>query len=153
MKNVVIFGAGIAGLSAAHEFARLGYKVSIYEANSDAGGFFRSARMPQDKNMPSEYSWHGLGPWYHNVFDIMKHIPFDEEGSVYDKSLSRPINYGIVSDVATKSDVEDIVFSTIGRFRMTWFDQVRWAKLLFKTWTSNRRTKEYYSKLNASETW
>ncbi len=153
MKNVAIFGAGISGLAAAHEFIRLGYKVSIYEANLDAGGFFRSARMPEDKAMPSEYSWHGLGPWYHNVFDIMKQIPFDEEGSVYDKSLSRPISYGIVSDVATKSDAEDIVFSTIGRFRMTWWDKVRWAKLLFKTWTSNRRTKEHYSKLNASETW
>jgi hypothetical protein len=109
--------------------------------------------MPQDKSMPSEYSWHGLGPWYHNVFDIMKQIPFDEEGSVYDKSLSRPINYGIVSDVATTSDPEDIIFSTIGRFRMTWFDRVLWAKLLFMTWTSNRRTKEYYANLNASETW
>lgn len=153
MKNVAIFGASVAGLSAAHEFTRLGYQVSIYEANRDAGGFFRSARMPQDKSMPSEYSWHGLGPWYHNVFDIMKQIPFDEEGSVYDKSLSRPINYGIALDRASESDPEDIVFNIIGRFRMTWWDKIRWAKLLFQTWTSNRRTKEYYSKLNAAETW
>ncbi|MBW1903218.1 MAG: NAD(P)-binding protein [Deltaproteobacteria bacterium] len=55
MKTVAIFGAGIAGLSAAHEFARLGYKVSVYEANQEAGGFFRSSRMPGHENMPSEY--------------------------------------------------------------------------------------------------
>ena len=65
-KTAAVFGAGIAGLSAAHEFARLGYEVSVYEANNEAGGFFRSARIPGDGNMPSEYSWHGMGPWYHN---------------------------------------------------------------------------------------
>jgi phytoene dehydrogenase-like protein len=151
MKNIVIFGAGVAGLSAAHEFLRLGYQVTVYEANHDAGGFFRSARMPKDYGMPSEYSWHGFGPWYHNVFDIMKQIPFDENGSVYDKSLSRPVNYGIVSDKATESNAERVIFSMFLRFRMTKWDTVKWAKLLFKTWTANRRTKEYYSALNASE--
>lgn len=84
-KTADVFGAGIAGLSAAHEFARLGYEVSVYEANNEAGGFFRSARMPGDGDMPSGYSWHGMGPWYHNVFDLLRQIPFDETGSVYDK--------------------------------------------------------------------
>lgn len=153
IKSVAIFGAGIAGLSAAHEFLRLGYHVSIYEANPDAGGFFRSARQPQDHGMPSEYSWHGLGPWYHNTFDIMKQIPFDENGSVYDRSLSRPINYGIVSDGTNEQSKDELVFGMLRRFRMTWWDKVRWAKLLFKTWTSNRRTLEHYSHLNASEAW
>ena len=47
-KTAAVFGAGIAGLSAAHEFARLGYEVSVYEANNEAGGVFRSARIPGD---------------------------------------------------------------------------------------------------------
>lgn len=64
MKTVAIFGAGIAGLASAHEFTRLGYKVFVYEANREAGGFFRSARVSGHENMPSEYSWHGFGPWY-----------------------------------------------------------------------------------------
>ena len=46
MKTVAVFGAGIAGLSAAHEFTRLGYTVSVYEANGNAGGFFRHAQYP-----------------------------------------------------------------------------------------------------------
>ena len=56
MKSVIIFGAGIAGLSTAHELIQLGYAVSVYEATDQPGGFFRSSRLPQD-NMPSEYSW------------------------------------------------------------------------------------------------
>ncbi|MEK9159249.1 MAG: FAD-dependent oxidoreductase [Patescibacteria group bacterium] len=153
MKSVAIFGAGISGLSATHEFARLGYAVAVYEANADAGGFFRSARMPQDQGMPSEYSWHGFGPWYHNVFDVMKQIPFDEKRTVYDAALSRPINYGIVGDRDEKAFGEENVFSMFQRFRMTWLDKITWSILLFKTWTSNIRTKKHYSSLNAAEVW
>jgi uncharacterized protein with NAD-binding domain and iron-sulfur cluster len=48
MKSIVIFGAGIAGLSAAHELAQLGYAVSVYEATDQPGGFFRSIFPPLD---------------------------------------------------------------------------------------------------------
>ena len=97
-KSVAVFGAGIGGLSAAHEFAELGHEVSVYEADEEAGGFFRSARLPRNENMPSEYSWHGMGPWYHNTFDLMQQIPFDETGSLYDKGLSRPIAFCVAPD-------------------------------------------------------
>ena len=90
-RTVAIYGAGVAGLTAAYELVRRGWHVCVYEANSEAGGFFRSACRAADRNMPSEYSWHGLGPWYHNVFDLMRQIPFDESGSVYDRALSRPV--------------------------------------------------------------
>lgn len=151
-KTVAIFGAGVAGLSAAHEFSRLGYRVTIYESNSEVGGFFRSARETKDQGMPSEYSWHGFGPWYHNTYDIMKQIPFDDHHSVYDKCFSRPINYGIAHDQIKDADVE-APFRMLKRFRMTSLDKLRWAFLLFKTWSSNHRTKKYYSKLNAAEAW
>jgi len=99
MKTIVVFGAGIAGLSAAHELSQLGYKVSVYEAMDQPGGFYRSARCSHS-NMPSEYSWHGMGPWYHNTFDLMKQIPFLDRGSLYDVVLSRPIDFGIFPDDA-----------------------------------------------------
>ncbi len=51
-KSVAVFGAGIAGLSAAQEFATLGYKVSVYEADSEAGGFYRSARIQGTATCP-----------------------------------------------------------------------------------------------------
>ncbi|WP_235848429.1 NAD(P)-dependent oxidoreductase [Litchfieldia alkalitelluris] len=37
-KAVAVIGSGPAGLSSARELARLGYKVTIYEANKKAGG-------------------------------------------------------------------------------------------------------------------
>lgn len=153
MKIVAIFGAGVAGLSAAHEFSRLGYHVNVYETNPDAGGFFRSARRPENKLTPSEYSWHGFGPWYHNLFDIMKQIPFDDGSSVYEKSLSRPINYGIIPDKSAKQFNEKSLFDISQKLRLTWWDKVRWVQLLFKTWSSNQRSKKYYSRLIASEQW
>jgi len=31
MKSIIIFGAGIAGLSTAHDLIQLGYSVAVYE--------------------------------------------------------------------------------------------------------------------------
>ncbi len=150
-KSVAVFGAGIAGLASAHEFARLDYQVSVYEANREAGGFFRSARMPENGNMPSEYSWHGFGPWYHNAFDVMKQIPFDETGSLYEKAFSRPIDFGIAPDEG-KTQFNDSRPLPVSRMlRLRGLDSLRWGWLTAKTWTSNRRTLERYARLNAAE--
>jgi glycine/D-amino acid oxidase-like deaminating enzyme len=153
MKSVAVFGAGISGLSAAHEFARLGYRVSVYEANCEAGGFFRSARTPMERGMPSEYSWHGMGPWYHNTFDVMKQIPFDATGSVYEKALSRPIDFGTAPDKGRAEFDHSHILHVSRMLRMSGLDSVRWAWLMLKTWAANRRTLEQYARLNASEQW
>ena len=51
-KRVAIVGAGPAGLSAAHFLAREGYRVTVFEALSVAGGMMRltipSYRLPRD---------------------------------------------------------------------------------------------------------
>lgn len=51
-KSIAIVGSGPAGLSAARELSRLGYKVTIFEAEEQAGGLNRhgivSFRLPQD---------------------------------------------------------------------------------------------------------
>jgi glycine/D-amino acid oxidase-like deaminating enzyme len=151
-KTAAVFGAGIAGLSAAHEFARLGYEVSVYEANNEAGGFCRSARIPGQGNMPSEYSWHGMGPWYHNAFDLLRQIPFDETGSVYDKGLSRPIDFCVAPHTGEAAFYPGLIHLP-KMFRMGRWEGVRWAWLLLKTWASDRRSQEHYSRLNAAEQW
>lgn len=152
-KTVAVFGAGVAGLTAAHELARRGYAVSIYEPNAEAGGFFRSARRAADADTPSEYSWHGIGPWYHNVFDLMKQIPFDESHSMYDRALSRPIDFGLAADDG-KTQFDDTWFLNIkGMFRMTWCDVVLGSWLMLKTCVADRRSQEHYSTLNAADAW
>ncbi len=51
-EKVAVVGAGPAGLSAAYQLARRGYKVTIYEAFSKPGGMLRYGipdyRLPQD---------------------------------------------------------------------------------------------------------
>ncbi len=50
--KVAIVGAGVAGLSAAHDLARLGYAVTVFEAGPQPGGMLRTGvpiyRMPQE---------------------------------------------------------------------------------------------------------
>ncbi|NBI27957.1 NAD(P)-dependent oxidoreductase [Chengkuizengella marina] len=50
-KNIAIVGAGPAGLSAARELARMGYRVTMFEAEENAGGLNKygivSFRLPQ----------------------------------------------------------------------------------------------------------
>ena len=152
-RKVVIFGGGIAGLSTAHELIRLGYSVQVYEANGEAGGFFRSARFPENGNIPSEYSWHGMGPWYHNTFDLLKQIPFDEKGSIYDHALSRPINFGIFPNQGDAQFYDKGLRSIPMMFKMSKWDWVKWSWLMLKTWAARRRTELHYSTLNAAEQW
>jgi hypothetical protein len=152
MKTVAIFGAGIAGLSLAHELNSLGYAVSVYEATGQAGGFFRSTRSDED-NMPSECSWHGMGPWYHNTFDLMRKIPFSGAGSLYDLALSRPIDVGIFPDGAQAQFVEAGLRSVPRMFRMNRVEFARWCYLMLKTWTSNERSRVDYAQLSAAQSW
>lgn len=153
MPTVAVIGAGIAGMSAAHELALLGYRVSVYEATGEAGGFFRSARLPRDGGLPSEYSWHGFGPWYHNTFGIMKQIPFDDRGSVYDRALSRPIDFGIFPDHGVAAFYDSGLTSIPWMFHMSRWEWARWSWLMLKTWAAHDRTEEHYSRLNGAEQW
>ncbi len=152
MTSIIIFGAGIAGLSAAHELIQLGYRVTVYEALDEPGGFFRSSRQLHT-NMPSEYSWHGFGPWYHNTFDILKEIPFHDNGSLYDTVLSRSIDFGIFPDDAKAEFYDRGVRSIPGMFRMNPWEVTCSSYLMLKTWTANHRSKKIYSTLNAAKSW
>lgn len=152
MKSVAIFGAGIAGLTAAQELKELGYEVTLYEALPEVGGFFRSSRS-ENNNMPTEYSWHGLGPWYHNTYDIMKKIPFNTEKNVYESALSRPIDFGIFPN-HSPAQFYDKGFRSIPKmFGMTKWEFVKWSYIMLKTWTSHNRSLKKYSKVLASEAW
>lgn len=127
--------------------------MSVYDAIDEAGGFFRSARLSQNECIPSEYSWHGFGPWYHNAFDILKQIPFDDTGSLYDKALSRPIDFGVFPDQGEAGFYDRGPLSIPFMFRMTKWDFVKWTWLMIKAWASNRRSEEYYATLNAAAAW
>jgi hypothetical protein len=149
--TVAVFGAGIAGLTAAHELMKRGHAVNVYEVNPEAGGFFRSTRANPDRDMPSEYSWHGMGPWYHNVYDLLQDIPFDETGSIYEKGLSRPIDFGMAPDAGRAVFDDNAILDVKRLFRMTRIDTLRWMWWMLKTWTAGRRSSEHYSQILAAE--
>jgi hypothetical protein len=152
-RKAAVYGAGIAGLTVAHELAQRGWQVRVFEENADAGGFFRSARRAAD-NLPTEYSWHGMGPWYHNVFDLLQQIPLDDGGNVYQRALSRPIDFGIAPDEGRAQFDDTGPIPDVRRmFRMTRLDRLRWAWLMLKAWSAGRRSPEVYSTINAAEAW
>ena len=142
---IAVFGAGIAGLTVAHELSLRGWRVTVYEVNQEVGGFFRSARAKEDDGMPSEYSWHGIGPWYANTLAVMKQIEVIPGLSVYDHALSRPVSFAMVPDEGPP------MFDACNRFRMTRLDLLRWGWLMLKTWTAGRRSREVYAGINAAE--
>ena len=69
MVKVCVVGAGLSGLTVAHELIEKGFDVDVYEKHHTAGGTASSER--EKHNVPGEHSWRGYGPFYYNVFDIM----------------------------------------------------------------------------------
>lgn len=73
--DIAIIGAGISGLTAAHELSNLNYKITIIERNEDVGGIARTYQNDKQKDCPIEYSWRAFGPYYQNIYNVMKNIP------------------------------------------------------------------------------
>lgn len=105
------------------------------------------------KHMPSEYSWHGMGPWYHNTFDLMKQIPFYDRGTLYDSVLSRPIDFGIFPGDAGAQFYDQGLRSILKMFRMNGWEFIKWTYVMLKAWIANNRSKKKYSRLNAAKSW
>ena len=103
--KVAIFGAGISGLTVAHELRKIA-SVDVYEIDSVPGGFAQSSR--DINGMPTEHSWRGYGPFYDNLFSILKEIPF-KGGTVHDNILfNRPIEFLLPRDgKGTLTEIEN----------------------------------------------
>lgn len=76
--NVAVFGAGIAGLTAAHELAARGYHVTVYDAADSVGGKARSqwVRLNGGKAIfPGEHGFRFFPAFYRHVPESMARIP------------------------------------------------------------------------------
>lgn len=89
MPHTVIFGAGISGLTLAHELIEKGFKVDVYDSDTIAGGMARSLRY-ENNNIPTEHSWRGYGPFYYNTYDILGRIPKPKK-PIVDSFINRKI--------------------------------------------------------------
>lgn len=100
---IAIFGAGISGLTAAHILILRGFQVTIYESEPIIGGMARSSRETSS-HIPTEHSWRGYAPFYHNLYNIIKQIPLvqNPNKSVFD-NLSDPIRFHLLKDIHKSS--------------------------------------------------
>ncbi|EST18965.1 hypothetical protein M878_44420 [Streptomyces roseochromogenus subsp. oscitans DS 12.976] len=79
-QSVAVFGAGVAGLTAAHELAKRGFRVTVYERRA-LGGKARSMDVPDSARggrspLPAEHGFRFIPGIYHNLPDTLRRIPF-----------------------------------------------------------------------------
>lgn len=79
MKKVCIVGAGISGLSCAHELIRRGFSVNLYEISNDIGGKAKSGRS--SSGYPYEHGFR-IYSGYRNYFKILEEIKTDKNTPV-----------------------------------------------------------------------
>jgi len=87
--DVLVFGAGVAGLSTAHELARAGLKVGVVEKRAMVGGKARSV-LDGEERFPGEHGFRFYAGFYHNLFGLMRQIPTPDGRTVFDRLV--PIN-------------------------------------------------------------
>ncbi|WP_253875974.1 hydroxysqualene dehydroxylase [Mycobacterium asiaticum] len=93
-KSVAVFGAGVAGLTAAHELADRGYTVTVYERKA-LGGKARSIPVPNSgaTPLPAEHGFRFFPGFYRNVTDTMRRIPFPGNRNGVWNNLTRATSY------------------------------------------------------------
>ena len=97
MPHIAIFGAGISGLTVAHELAERGFRVDVYESSEAVGGMAKSRRLAN--GVPTEHSWRGYAPFYRNLYAMMKRIPY--RGGTVEDQLSRPVVFHVAKNQST----------------------------------------------------
>ncbi|WP_054816849.1 hydroxysqualene dehydroxylase [Nocardia arizonensis] len=80
--RVAVLGGGVAGLTAAHELAERGFRVTVYERRA-LGGKARSIPVPGTgvegrPDLPGEHGFRFFPGFYQHIPDTMRRIPFGD---------------------------------------------------------------------------
>lgn len=95
--TVAILGAGVAGLTAAHELAERGFRVTVYERKA-LGGKARSIPVPGSGtggrlDLPGEHGFRFFPGFYHDLGDTMRRIPYPGNTKGCWENLTRATTY------------------------------------------------------------
>ena len=106
--KIIIIGSGISGLTVAHELIKKGFEVEIYEKDKYAGGMAKSIRTKD--NIPTEHSWRGYGPFYLNLFKLIKEIPINNMEGFTEYTMEEIEKHNTLNDLWTvyNNNVYDI---------------------------------------------
>lgn len=73
--RVAVLGAGVAGMTAAHELAERGFEVHVYERRKIPGGKARSFNGPD--GIPAEHGFRFFPGFYKHLHHTMRRIPYE----------------------------------------------------------------------------
>ncbi|HEY2704477.1 MAG TPA: FAD-dependent oxidoreductase [Candidatus Dormibacteraeota bacterium] len=78
--TVLVMGGGVAGMSAAHELAERGFRVTVLERRTIPGGKARSMPVPGSgtagrPDLPAEHGFRFFPGFYRHLPDTMRRIP------------------------------------------------------------------------------
>lgn len=96
-RSVAVLGAGVAGLTAAHELVERGFEVTVYERKA-LGGKARSIDVPDSATggrlpLPGEHGFRFFPGFYHDLGDTLRRIPFDGNANGCWDNLTRATTY------------------------------------------------------------
>ena len=95
--HVAILGGGMGGLACAHELARTGLSVTVFEASATLGGKARSHYLPGTgtegrRDLPGEHGFRFYPAFYRHTIATMReiHDPASPSGTVAGNLVAAP---------------------------------------------------------------
>jgi len=110
-KEVMIIGAGAAGLECARALGQRGYEVSLLDARKEAGG-----RVLRESSLPGLNEWRRVMDWRLTQIEKMKNV------SIYPSSL-------MTAEDVRESGVQNIIVATGALWRRDGVGRTLWKPI------------------------
>ena len=101
-KNIIIIGAGIAGLNAAYQLQKLGIKSTIYEAANRTGGRMYTMQNVFGENITTDIGGEFVNTTHKDIIELIKEFELD----MFDLSKDNLRNKTIFFNNSTYSEIE-----------------------------------------------